>query len=187
MARQKRAITRLSSRPRCKLCSAERQLCGRLRRQHRINAIAAQTGPMRTSRQRAATDGFGPVQNLRQDAAFVAKGGKQTFAALCIEVCYADRTDLGFSIFADAALPCICGTTAGATQRVSSIRLFIGVVSAKTEPVLSLRVDRTNRTQDFVRLILSCWSLLSPICLWSFIRESNFGLRPARLNRPPRA
>jgi hypothetical protein len=36
---------------------------------------------MQTSRHRAATDGFGPVQNLMQDATFVAMGGKRTFSA----------------------------------------------------------------------------------------------------------
>ena len=49
---------------------------------------------MRISRQCAATDGFGPVQNLMQDAAFVAKGGERTFAGISTKVGYAAQSGL---------------------------------------------------------------------------------------------
>jgi hypothetical protein len=49
---------------------------------------------MQTSRQRTATDGFGPVQNLMQDATFVAMGGERSLAVARTNDCFVQRSKL---------------------------------------------------------------------------------------------
>ena len=68
-----------------------------------------------------------------------ALGGRvEVRCALCLsQLCGTFRTFAGAAI-ADAAYVCDRGTMAVATQRVSSIRSFIGVDLAGTEIVFSL-------------------------------------------------
>ena len=49
----------------------------------------------------------------------------QTFAAICSEVCFADKTDIGFPNFADAAFPRMRSAAYFATQRISPERPFM--------------------------------------------------------------
>jgi len=59
-------------------------------------------------------------------------GSERTLAACVPKVCYADKADLRFTSFADAAFPRSSGAYIVATQRVSSIQPFIDEVSTGT-------------------------------------------------------
>jgi len=75
---------------------------------------------------------------MLRHAHFYMKGGNRTFAALCIEVCCADKPAIRISHFAGAAFSRKCRISVVATQRVSPFQPFKSVVLSGSETVLAL-------------------------------------------------
>lgn len=97
----------------------------------------------------------------------------------------ADKADLGFSRFADAAFVRTRGFPFDAVQRMSPKKPFTVVELAQTETAHSLLPDRTSRTQDkAVKVTVIFWAKAQKWHKWLKLASQTFDLTKALILCP---